>query len=318
MSSSLDAWFDQYGLSSRVTCRRAQLELAREDRRVVSVENDLGLPAVPFEAEFPDRYVQAGIAEANMLSLAAGMAKRGFIPFVNSFASFATIRACEQLRLDIAYNEADVKVMGYYAGVSGGWAGPTHSCIEDLAITQAIPGITVLNPADSYEVYLATRAAASHAGPVYLRTGRAETPRVYEAEYEFEIGRAVRLRHGDDSTIIATGVAVVSEALDAAARLEERGISCGVLNVHTIKPLDEEAVVDVARGSRLIVTAEDHNVVGGLGSAVARVVLSEHPVPVRRAGIQDRYCAADDHEEILRSQGVTAAGLCELVCQSLR
>ena len=315
---SLDTWYAEHGLSSRVTCRQAQLELARCDERVVSVENDLGLPTVPFDQEFPDRYVQAGIAESNLMSMAAGLAARGAIPFVNTFAAFATMRACEQMRIDVAYNETNVKVMGYYAGVSGGWAGPTHQCIEDLAITQAIPGLTVLSPADAYETYLATRAAASHPGPVYMRVGRADSPRVYDHEYDFQIGRAVHLRDGNDATIIATGNLVVPLAVDAASLLADRGIECGVLNMHTIKPLDSAAVVEAARRSRLIVTVEDHNVIGGLGSAVARVVLAEHPVPVVRAGIHDRYCDADDHEEILASQGVTAAGLCDLVDYSLR
>ena len=314
---SLDEWYGEYGLSSRVTCRRAQLELARRDDRVVSVENDLGLPDVPFESEFPDRYIQAGIAEANLMGMAAGLAARGAVPFVNTFATFATMRACEQLRLDVAYNDANVKVMGYYAGVSGGWAGPTHQCIEDLAITQAIPGLTVLSPADSYETYLATQAAARHPGPVYMRMGRADTPRVYDHEYDFQIGRAVRLRDGDDVTLVASGVLVVPTALEAASQLEDRGISCGVLNVHTIKPLDRSAIVEAARRSRLIVTVEDHSVIGGLGSAVAQVVLGEHPVPVRRVGIQDHFCDADDHEAILRGQGVSAEDLCALVCESL-
>ena len=315
--SSLDEWFEEYGLSSRVACRRAQLELARDNARIMSIENDLGMPSVPFEAEFPDRYVQVGIAEANLVSLASGMAARGAIPFVNTFASFATMRACEQLRLDVAYNRTNVKIMGYYAGTSGAWAGPTHHCIEDIAITRAIPGITVLSVADAYEAYLATKAAAAHPGPVYIRMGRADSPRVHEEEYDFTIGRATWLRRGDDVTIVATGVVVVATALRAAAMLDEHGISVGVLNVHTIKPLDHSAILDAARHSRLIVTAEDHSVIGGLGSAVTQLVLSEAPLPVLRTGIRDRFSEAADHDEILRREGVSASQLCELVRRSL-
>jgi transketolase len=203
--STLAAWHAEYGLNSRATCRRAQLELARDDERIFSVENDLGLPEVPFDKDLPDRYLQVGIAEAAQIGVAAGLAMAGKVPFVNTFAVFATMRACEQLRLDVAYQGANVKVIGYYTGLSGGHAGPTHHCVEDIAITRAIPGLTVLSPADAYEAYLAVRAAAEHPGPVYLRASRAATPAVYDRPYKFRIGEAVRLRDGDDVTILATG-----------------------------------------------------------------------------------------------------------------
>lgn len=167
--SSLDAWYEEYGLNSRETARVAQLELAREDPRIYSLENDLAMPTVPFHEEFPGRHIQAGIAESNLMGMAAGLAMRGKIPYVNTFATFAVARACEQLRLDLAYNRAGVKVVGYYAGLSGGMAGPTHHSTEDIAITRAIPDLTVLSPADSYEAYRAVKAAARHDGPVYIR-----------------------------------------------------------------------------------------------------------------------------------------------------
>ncbi|MEN3357015.1 MAG: transketolase [Mycobacteriales bacterium] len=308
----LAAWYAEYGLNSRATCRRAQLELARADRRILSVENDLGLPEVPFDRELPGQYLQVGIAEANLLSVAAGLAMWGNLPFVNTFAVFATMRACEQLRLDIAYAGANVKVMGYYTGLSGGHAGPTHSCIEDIAITRAIPGLTVLSPADAYETYLATKAAASHPGPVYLRASRAATPAVYRDEYDFRIGRAVRLRDGADVTIVATGCLMVSEALRAADLLAADGVECGVLNVHTLKPLDTDAIVAAARGSRLLVTCEDHNVIGGLGSAVAGVVSGQAPVPVLRYGVPDQYCGQTaEYEDMPARYGFGAGDMYE-------
>lgn len=302
--SSLDGWVAEYGRSSRVTARRAQLELARVDERIFSLENDLALPAVPFGTEFPDRFRQLGIAEASLLGSAAGFALRGKIPFVNTFAVFATMRACEQLRVDISYPNLNVKVIGYYTGLSGGFAGPTHHCTEDIAVTTALPNFTVLSPADAYETYLAVRAAADHDGPVYLRASRSNTPMVYRQEYEYRIGEAVTLAEGEDVTIIATGCQIVPNALRAAELLGERGVSCRVLNMHTIKPLDRAAVLAAARETGLIVTYEDHNVYGGLGSAVAGVVLAEHPVPVLRFGVPDRFCTrADDYEQIIDLHG---------------
>lgn len=299
LAPTLDGWHARYGLNSRVTCRWAQLELAAQDERIFSVENDLGLPDVPFDREFPARYLQVGIAEANLLGVASGLAMAGKVPFVNTFAVFATMRACEQLRLDICYQRANVKVMGYYAGTSGGHAGPTHHCIEDIAIARAMPGLVVLSPADAYEAYLAVLAAAEHDGPVYLRATRAATPAVYQEPYRFRIGEAVRLRDGDDVTILATGCLMVADALRIADELAAAGVGCRVLNVHTLKPLDTEAVLAAAGQTRLLVTYEDHNVVNGLGSAVASVVAAHHPVPVLRYGVPDQFCARTaEHEDM--------------------
>jgi len=284
-------FYDTYGTNSRVTARIAQLELARRDERIFSVEDDLGLPEVAFDKEFPERYVQAGIAEADQLGIAVGLAMRGNVPFVNTFAAFATMRACEQLRLDIAYNQANVKVIGYYAGLSGGYAGPTHHSIEDIAVTRAIPGITVLSPADAYEAYRAVFAAAEHDGPVYIRASRSDTPAVHDTEAPFVIGRAIRLRDGGDVTIIATGCLMVANALRAADALATWGIAARVIDMHTLKPLDDQAVLEAAADTGLIATYEDHSVVGGLGSAVAAVVLDGHPVPVLPFGVRDEFCS---------------------------
>jgi transketolase len=308
MMAGLTDWYAHYGLSSRATCRIAQLELARTDDRIFSIENDLGMPDVPFDKEFPDRYLQVGIAEADQIGIAAGLAISGKVPFVNTFAVFATMRACEQLRIDAAYNGAAIKVMGYYTGLSGGYAGPTHQCIEDIAITRALPGMTVLSPADAYETYQATLAAAAHPGPVYLRASRGPTPAVYQAPTEFRIGEAVLLRGDDgpsDVSILATGCQIVPMALQAAELLAEQGVRCRVLNVHTLKPLDEAAVIAEARRSRLLVSYEDHNRVGGLGSAVASVVLRHQPVPLICFGVPDQYCTQTaEYEDMLIRYGL--------------
>ncbi len=318
--AQLTPWFDEHGLNSRTACRRAQLELARENDRIFSLEGDLALPQVPFDRELPERFLQLGIAEANLVGVAAGLSMRGIVPFVNTFASFATMRACEQVRLDVAYHASNVKIVGYYAGLSGGWTGPSHHCNEDIAIMRVLPNMTVLSPSDAYETYQATIAAAQHDGPVYLRTGRADTPRVHEHARPFQIGRAICLRDGGDVTIAATGCGLVAEAVVAAellARLD--GIAARVLAVHTIKPLDEEAIIAAASATGCIVTLEDHSVIGGLGSAVASVVAEHHPVPVARLGIRDQFCVrCDEHEAMLALHGLTAQGARSEVLRRLR
>ena len=303
-------WIAAYGLSSRTVCRKAQLEIARVDERVFSLEGDLAMPSVPFQREFPRRFLQIGIAEQDMVGTAAGMALRGKIPFVNSFASFLALRACEQVRLDVAYHRANVKLVGSYAGISGGPAATTHHCIEDIAVLRSMPNLVILSPADAVETYKATWAAAFHDGPVYLRVGRAETPQVYHHGHQpFVIGKAVRLVEGDDLALIATGNQMVWEALQAAARLRDEGIRAQVLNVHTLKPLDRAAVVEAA-ATGAVVTVEDHNVLGGLGGAVAEVLVQERPVPLVRVGLQDRFCpTVGPYEEMIGFYGMDAAGI---------
>lgn len=312
------AWIDDYGLSSRAACRRAQLEIARTDPRVFSLEGDLAYPAVPFHEEYPDRFLQIGISEADLVATAAGLAQGGKVPFVNSFASFLSFRALEQVRLDVAYHRANVKLIGYYCGLSGGYAGPTHACIEDLAVLRSLPGLTVLSPADTVATYQATWAAAEWDGPVYIRVGRAENPQVYDREVPFRIGRAVRLVDGDDLTLVATGNQMVHEALEARRALAEEGVSCRVLDMHTIKPLDREAVTAAAEETGAVVTVEDHNVLGGLGSAVAEVLLSTRPVPLVRVGVPDTYCEeVAPHEEMLRTYGLDSAGIARAARRAL-
>jgi len=303
-------WIAEHTLSTRTACRMAQLDVARTDERVFSVEGDLGQYSVPFHRDLPRRFLQMGIAEADMVGAATGLALRGKIPFVNSFAAFLAMRACEQLRLDVAYHRANVKLVGCYAGISGGPAAPTHHAVEDLAILRSLPHVVVISPADSVETYKATWAAYAHPGPVYLRVGRAETPQVYCGDYEFEIGKAVRLGEGSDVTLIASGSRMVWEALEARRQLAGAGIGARVLNLHTLKPLDRAAILAAAAETGAVVTVEDHTILGGVGCAVAEVVLAEHPAPVVRVGLCDLFCEeVGPYEEMLPVYGMDARAI---------
>jgi transketolase len=302
-------WIKEYTLSTRHACRWAQLDIARADPLVFCIEADLGQYSIPFHREFPDRFLQMGIAEADAVSTSAGLSLRGKIPFVNSFAAFLSMRACEQVRLEIAYHRANVKLVGAYAGISGGLAASTHHAVEDLAILRAMPNMVLLNPADAVETVKATWAAHAWDGPVYIRVGRAETPQVYNADYDFAVGKAVLLREGSDVALIASGSRMVWEALEAATRLAAEGIGARVLNLHTVKPLDREAIVEAA-ATGAVVTVEDHNVLGGVGCAVAEVLLCERPVPVVRVGVPDRFCeTVGPYEEMLPVYGMDAGAI---------
>jgi transketolase len=302
-------WIAAYSLSSRTACRKAQLDLARVEERLFSLEGDLGQYQVPFHREFPDRFLQIGIAEGDLVGAAVGLAMRGKIPFVNSFAAFLSMRACEQVRFDVACQGANVKLVGYVSGLSGCFAGPSHHCIEDMAILRSMPNLVILSPADAVETYKATWAAAAWDGPVYLRVGRAETPQVYFSDYELEIGKAVVLAEGDDLALLATGTQMVAEAVAAAKQLREAGIGARVLNVHTVQPLDREAVL-AAAATGAVVTVEDHNVLGGLGGAVAELLAQEAPVPLVRVGVEDRFCeTVGPYEEMVAHYGLDAAAI---------
>jgi transketolase len=302
-------WTAAYGLSSRAVCRQAQLEVARVDGRLFSIEGDLDTCGVPFQRELPGRFLQIGIAEGDLVGTAVGLARRGKIPFVNTFAVFLSMRACEQVRVEVAYHRANVKLVGYYAGISAGFAGPTHHCLQDLAILRSLPNLVILSPADAVETYKATWAAAAHDGPVYLRVGRAETPQVYFGDYELTIGKAVVLADGDDLALLATGNQMVAEAVTAAARLREAGIGARVVNVHTVKPLDREAVV-AAAATGAVVTVEDHSVLGGLGGAVAELLAQEAPAPLVRVGVDDRFCEiVGSSEKMMPLYGLDATAI---------
>lgn len=277
--------------ATRESFGEALCELAKENEDIVVFDADLAAATKTgvFKKEFPDRFFDCGIAEGNMMGVAAGMAAAGKIPVAASFAMFATGRAFEQIRNSIAYPGLNVKIAGSHAGISTGEDGATHQCIEDIAIMRAIPGMVVLNPADHWEMKAATKAAIEYNGPVYIRLGRLAIDSFNDPEtYAFELGKGITLHEGNDVTVIATGL-VVNEALKAVKELEAEGISARLINIHTIKPIDREIIIKAAQETGRIITVEEHNVVGGLADAVCQVVTDECPVKVTRIGVQDRF-----------------------------
>lgn len=299
-------WAERYAGSTREVYRRTLLELARADSRIYCVDSDMGGFEDDFGAELPGQYVNVGIAEANMTGMSAGLAAAGLIPFANTMSAFATARAAEQLRLDVAGNDLPVRIVASHGGLSAGHYGPSHHALADLAVLRTMPNLTVLVPADTVETEYAIRAAAVLPGPVFVRLGRSETPLVYQEPYEFTVGQAVELTSGDDVTIIATGPLPVGMSVAAGALLERDGIRVRVLNVHTIQPIDRAAVVRAARQTAGIVTVEDHVVSGGLGAAVCEIVCAEHPCRVTRIGAAKAYVdEVGSERELLAAAGVT-------------
>ncbi|MGA3015591.1 MAG: transketolase C-terminal domain-containing protein, partial [Bryobacteraceae bacterium] len=280
-------------MSTLYDCRKAfsdtLVALAAADPRIVVVANDsIGSSNLKeFKKRFPDRLVNVGIAEQNMVGVSAGLANGGLIPFVCAASCFLTARALEQVKVDLGYSRSNVKLCGMSSGMAYGELGPTHHSIEDLAWTRAIANMTVIVPADPVETAAAMRAAAAYDGPVFLRLSRMPVPVVHPAGYEFKIGRAPRLRDGSDITLIANGT-MVCRALEAASLLEADGIRAGVLNMSSVRPLDRQAIVEAAAAGP-IVTIEEHTVVGGLGGAVAEVVVESHPVRMRMLGVPGEF-----------------------------
>lgn len=261
-----------------------------------------------FKKAYPDRFFDCGIAEQNMIGVAAGLAAAGKVPVASSFAMFASGRAYEQIRNSVGYPHLNVKIGATHAGISVGEDGATHQCCEDLALMRTIPGMTVLNPADYVEAGQVLRAAVKMEGPVYMRFGRLAIPTIFDSTYRFEIGKGVQLTEGTDVTLIATGL-LVGEAIKAAELLKNEGISVRVINMATIKPLDKEIVAKAAAETGLIVTAEEHSIIGGLGSAVAEAVCESTPVPVVRVGVEDEYGKSGPAAELLEVFGLCAANL---------
>lgn len=320
LSAAPEAWLrENPKLSNRQIFRHALARFAEQDPRLVLLEADLGGGGDPFEARHEDRYFNLGICEATMLDMACGMAHVGHVVFAHTFAPFGAMRACEQVRLGMAYPRANVKLVCDYGGLSGAFFGPTHHAIEDLAILRAMPGMLVFSPADGLETILATRAMIDHAGPVYMRLGRNRVSRLEEPRGGFTLGRALCFREGSDVGLIAHGEVGVSVALEAAQRLEALGVSARVVNMHTLKPLDEVAVLETAERVRLLVTVEEHTILGGLGGAVCETVCSQGlGRRVLRIGIQDRYdLLAGSHESLLRGHGLDGAAVAERVLDSL-
>ncbi len=263
-----------------------------------------------FKKKFPDRFINMGIAEQNMMSTAAGLASCGKIVFASSFAMFAAGRAFEQIRNSIAYPNLNVKIGATHAGISVGEDGATHQCLEDIGIMRTIPNMVIINPADDVEARAAVKAAADHNGPVYLRFGRLGVPVIYGDDYKFELGKGVTLKDGSDVTIFATGL-MVEASLSAAEALSEQGISARVVNIHTIKPIDREIIVNAARETGAVVTCEEHNIIGGLGSAVAEVLCEEYPVPMVRVGVKDCFGKSGVPAQLLKDYGLTAEDVAE-------
>ena len=270
-----------------------------------------------FSVKYPTRFFNIGIAEQNMVGVAAGMASEGFIPFASTFATFASMRSLEQARVHMGYMKLNVKLVGLASGFAMGQFGNTHYAIEDISIFRTIPNLTVLSPADTFEVAKCVEAAALHEGPVYLRlTGGMNNPIVYSEDYPFQIGKAIELRSGSDVSIIATG-SMVDASLQAAKTLNDLSISAGVLNMHTIKPLDKEAVIKASKNS-LVVTVEEHNIIGGLGSAVSEC-LSKIGGSSKQLfiGVEDRYAAAGNYQYLLKQNGLTASQITESILKAL-
>ena len=262
-----------------------------------------------FKKKFPERHFNCGIAEGNMVTVAAGLAAAGVIPFASSFAMFAAGRAFEQVRNAIGYPHLNVKIGATHAGITVGEDGATHQCNEDIALMRSIPGMTIINPADAVEARAAVEAAILTNGPMYLRFGRFAVPTINDAAtYRFELGKGVQMTEGKDVAIVATGL-MVSVALEAAELLKAEGISARVINIHTIKPLDKEIILAAARETGAIVTAEEHSIIGGLGSAVAEAVCEAYPVPVLRLGMEDSFGRSASAAQLLEHYGFTPANL---------
>lgn len=303
-------------IATRVSYGKALVELGAADPDVVVFEADLAAATMThaFRDAYPDRFFEMGIAEANMFCAAAGIATCGKKPFASTFAIFSAGRCWEQIRNSIAYPNLNVKIIGSHGGISVGQDGATHQCIEDFATMRVIPGMTVLCPCDDNEMQLAVKALANYQGPAYMRLGRMPVEIVTKnvRGYHFEIGKGVVLRSGTDATIIATGI-MVQAALEAAALLSKESLSIQVIDMHTIKPLDETLVLDASYQTGAIVTAEEHNIYGGLGSAVAEIIAQNHPVPMILHGVNDKFGHSGKPDVLLERYGLTAAALANSV-----
>ena len=291
---------------------KALVELGNTDKKIVVLDADLAAATKTgmFKKAHPEKFIDCGIAESNMMGVAAGLASAGYTVFASSFAMFAAGRAFEQVRNSIGYTHLNVKIGATHSGISVGEDGASHQCCEDIGLMRTIPGMVILNPADDVEARLCVLAAAEHQGPVYMRFGRLAVPRIFDENYKFEIGKGALLKDGSDVTIIATGL-MVAEALAAAEKLAQEGVSARVVNMATIKPVDRDIIIDSAKKTGVIVTAEEHNIIGGLGSAVAEVVCETVPVPVVRVGVEDTFGKSGPAVQLLHEFGLDADNICE-------
>ena len=302
-------------IATRDSYGNALAELGTEHDNVVVLDADLAAATKTgvFKKAYPDRHIDCGIAECNMMGIAAGLSTTGIVPFASTFAMFAAGRAFEQIRNSIGYPHLNVKIGATHAGISVGEDGATHQCNEDIALMRTIPGMVILNPADDIEAKACVKAAYEYNGPVYLRFGRLAAPVINDRpDYKFELGKGVVLREGKDLTIVATGLCV-SSALEAAEKLAADGIDAKVINIHTIKPLDEELIVAAAKETGKVVTVEEHSVIGGLGSAVCDALAEKCPVPVKKIGVQDVFGESGPAVALLAKYKLDGEGVYEQV-----
>lgn len=306
-------------IATREAYGKALARIGQENESIVVLDADLSksTKTADFKKVCPDRFINMGIAEGNMMTVAAGLASCGKIPFASTFAMFAAGRAFEQIRNSICYPKLNVKVCATHAGITVGEDGASHQSVEDIALMRSIPNMVVISPSDAVEAEAAIEAIVKYNGPCYVRLGRSGVPVINDnAEYKFEIGKGITLREGKDVSIIATGI-MVEAALEAANILAEDGIKAKVINIHTIKPIDEELIAKAARETGIIVTAEEHSVIGGLGSAVAEVVTANLPVPVIRVGIKDTFGESGKPAELLKAYGLTSEDIVKAVKKGL-
>lgn len=297
-------------IATRDAYGKTLVELGRENENIVVLDVDLSSSTrtYMFGKEFPEGFFNVGIVEQNMIGLAAGLATCGKIPFASTFAVFASGRVYNQVRQSIAYPNLNVKIVATHGGISVGEDGPSHHCTEDVAVMRALPNMTVIVPADAVETEKAVRAATEQVGPIYMRLGRPKVPVIYDEELDFKIGEAILLKDGEDVTIMATGI-MVAKALEAASRLADGGVDARVIDVHTIKPIDQDLIIEAAKDMGVIVAAEEHSIIGGLGSAVAEVLVENCPVTMLRVGVKDEFAESASAEDLFMRYGLTASDI---------
>jgi transketolase len=306
------------GVATREAFGKALLEVGRENKNVVVCDADLTKSTMTtyFAKEFPDRFFECGIAEANMVAIGSGLAAAGKIPFVSSFSAFVINKGFEQLRATAAYPHVNLKVVGTHSGISIGEDGPSQMSIEDLGLACSLPGFIVLSPADEVSMRALVRAATAHNGPIFIRAGRPKVPIIYQADQKFTIGKAIELAPGTDATIIGTGL-MTSDAIRAAQALEAENLNVRVIDLHTIKPLDRDAITKAATETGAIVVAEEHLVDGGLGVRVAQVVAETHPCVMEFVGIQNTYAESGSPEALLEKYGLTSIRIADAVRRAI-
>ncbi|KJZ89005.1 MULTISPECIES: transketolase family protein [Clostridium] len=307
------------GKATRESYGEALIQIGYENKNIVVLDADLSKSTKTngFKTEFPDRFFNAGIAEQNLMGMAAGMSNIGLIPFASTFAVFATGRAFEIIRNSICYPKANVKIAATHAGITVGEDGGSHQSIEDIALMCSLPNMTVIVPADHREAMEATKAAAMMEGPVYLRFGRCNTEDIFDDSYKFEIGKGTEIKKGDDAAIIATGM-MVQKAIEAAKYLESEGIHVRVINISTIKPIDKEIIIKAAKETKGIVTAEEHSIIGGLGSMVSSVVCDKYPCKVKMIGIEDKFGESGTPDELMEKFKLTSYAISESIKEIIK